>query len=323
LFLTITQLVLLFVLLFTVAGYLGRLHKYTELVSHFRIQYLLVSTACLLSFLFHAQLDWAIVAALTLVINLAEVAPLYCGGNQPASECAGGRRLKLILANVNAESVAYARFVAFARRHKPDVLVVQEVDDAWCESLQSLRSLCPFSQALPRKGGSGMAIFSRFQIERLALDLPEGDARPGLLVKLDVESVSVALLSIHPRAPIRPGHFELRNEMLASTVNCLNLLAAPKLLVGDLNVTPWSPYYQCLAKQARLLNVRKGFGPLPSWPTFLFFKWLMIPLDHCLVSEDIKVSQVQTGELIGSDHLPLIIEIVIPLNRPAGTEFGD
>jgi endonuclease/exonuclease/phosphatase (EEP) superfamily protein YafD len=42
---------------------------------------------------------------------------------------------------------------------------------------------------------------------------------------------------------------------------------------------------------------------------FLFFKSLMLPLDHCLVSEDIRVADVKTGEAIGSDHLTLVVEL--------------
>jgi len=42
---------------------------------------------------------------------------------------------------------------------------------------------------------------------------------------------------------------------------------------------------------------------------FLFFKWRTLPLDRCLVSEDIRVADVKTGEAIGSDHLPLIVEL--------------
>jgi endonuclease/exonuclease/phosphatase (EEP) superfamily protein YafD len=63
------------------------------------------------------------------------------------------------------------------------------------------------------------------------------------------------------------------------------------------------------------VNVRDGFGLLPSWPTFLFFKWLMLPLDHCLVSNDIRVADARTGEPIGSDHLPLIVEIELEVEQ--------
>jgi endonuclease/exonuclease/phosphatase (EEP) superfamily protein YafD len=93
-------------------------------------------------------------------------------------------------------------------------------------------------------------------------------------------------------------------------------LPEPKICVGDLNASLWSPVYLDFAKQTKLTNVRQGFGLLPTWPTFMGFNWLMIPIDHCLVSSDICVVNAQTGERIGSDHLPLIVELKIK-QRPA------
>jgi endonuclease/exonuclease/phosphatase (EEP) superfamily protein YafD len=44
---------------------------------------------------------------------------------------------------------------------------------------------------------------------------------------------------------------------------------------------------------------------------------LMIPIDHCLVSEDIRVINASTAEGIGSDHLPLIVELELPSHSRA------
>jgi endonuclease/exonuclease/phosphatase family metal-dependent hydrolase len=38
----------------------------------------------------------------------------------------------------------------------------------------------------------------------------------------------------------------------------------------------------------------------------------MIPIDHCLVSPDIDVLRMRTGRNIGSDHLPIIVDMTIP-----------
>lgn len=295
-------------LLLSVAGRLGGLNKYAELASHFKVQYLIGSVACLLSFLFYQEPGWALAAALGVAINLVAVAPWYTGGKKTAGNRDSRRRVKLILANVNHENNAHESFIVFARKHAPDVLVVQEVTEVWRKSLQALRNLYPFSEELPKKYGSGMALYSRFPFERLPVVFPEGDARPCILARVDIDGVSVSLLSIHPRTPIQNGHFKLRNGLLAAAADCLGKLPEPKICVGDLNITQWSPYYRSFVEQTKLVNIRRGFGLLPSWPTFLFFKWLMIPLDHCLVSDDICVTYAQAGESFGSDHLPLIVE---------------
>lgn len=315
LFLGITQLILVSVSLLSVVGRLGSLSKYAELASHFKIQYLIGATVCLLSFLYYREPIWASAAALGVAINVAAVAPWYFGGRKSNGDRSARRRVKLALANVNHESVAHEAFISFARKHSPDVLIVQELNEVWRKSLGSLQGIYPFIEEYPRAGGSGMALYSRFRFERLSVVFPEGEARPVILTRIDVDGVSVSLLSLHPRTPIRDDHFQLRNGMLSAAADCLRNLSGPKICVGDLNITPWSPNYLSFVEQTGLVNVRKGFGLLPSWPTFLFFKWLMIPLDHCLISEDIHVADAMTGEPIGSDHLPLIVELDLEVER--------
>jgi endonuclease/exonuclease/phosphatase (EEP) superfamily protein YafD len=309
LFLSATHLILLSALLLSVAGLLGHISKYAELASHFKVQYLIGSAACLLACLFNREPVWAIAAAMGVAINLAAIVPWYAGRKKITGKRSGRRRVKLILANVNHRNTASERFIAFAQKHTPDVLVVQEVNERWRESLQALHSLYPFTKELPKGGGSGMALYSRFPFERLTSAFPEGDARPCILARMDIDGATFSILSIRPRTPILNDRYKSRNELLAAAADCLRDRPAPKVCVGDLNITPWSPYYRGFVKRTKLVNVRKGFGLLPSWPAFLFFKWLMLPLDHCLVSDDIRVKNARTGEPIGSDHLPLMVEL--------------
>jgi endonuclease/exonuclease/phosphatase (EEP) superfamily protein YafD len=314
LILGVTKIILVSALLLSVAGRLGRLSKYAELASHFKVQYLIGSAVCLLACLFYREPGWAVAATIGVAINLAEVAPWYGLRKRRAGD-RYGRRIKLILANVNHENTAHERFIAFAQKHNPDALVIQEVTEGWRESLRALHSLYPFIEELPKGGGAGMAFYSRFPFERLTVAFPEGAARPSILAKLNIDGALVSLLSIHPRTPIRGARYKLRNGMLAAAADCLRDLPGPKICIGDLNITPWSPYYRSFVERTKLVNVRKGFGLLPSWPTFLFFKCLMIPLDHCLVSDDIRVADARTGEPMGSDHLPLIVEIELEVEQ--------
>jgi endonuclease/exonuclease/phosphatase family metal-dependent hydrolase len=100
----------------------------------------------------------------------------------------------------------------------------------------------------------------------------------------------------------------------------------PVVIAGDLNITMWSPYYKRFISKTGLRNARQGFGILPSWPVKTtyphyskippFMSWLIsIPIDHCLISPELKVSKIRTGANVNSDHLPLIIDLVIPKEK--------
>jgi endonuclease/exonuclease/phosphatase (EEP) superfamily protein YafD len=82
------------------------------------------------------------------------------------------------------------------------------------------------------------------------------------------------------------------------------------ILVGDFNTSLWSPYYYKFVEKTRLINGRRGFGVQPSWPTDLPIFY--IPIDHCFVSPEFQVLNSRVGENVGSDHLPLITDLVIP-----------
>jgi len=157
--------------------------------------------------------------------------------------------------------------------------------------------------------GSGIALYSRLPIDSNLLELGEGDARPGIQASLKINETKINIVSFHPRAPIRKGHFALRNQMLASAATCLLALPNPKICIGDFNMSPWSYYYQNFLRQTQLKDARKANGLMPSWPTFLMLRWLMIPIDHCLISRDIRVLEIKTGQRVGSDHLPLVVDL--------------
>ena len=79
--------------------------------------------------------------------------------------------------------------------------------------------------------------------------------------------------------------------------------------MGGVTVTMWAPAYKRFERDSRLVNSRKGFGVLPTWPaqTYPF----ATPIDHCLHSADIWVTDCRVGSRIGSDHMPLLVDFVV------------
>jgi endonuclease/exonuclease/phosphatase (EEP) superfamily protein YafD len=87
-------------------------------------------------------------------------------------------------------------------------------------------------------------------------------------------------------------------------------------LLGDLNVTPWSPYFQELLAATGLRDSARGWGLQPSWPTMSLL--LRVPIDHCLISPELHVTERTLGPDIGSDHFPLLVTLAV--QRPSASQ---
>ncbi|NEO05274.1 endonuclease/exonuclease/phosphatase family protein [Moorena sp. SIO3I8] len=107
--------------------------------------------------------------------------------------------------------------------------------------------------------------------------------------------------------------WQWRNQDLEKEIgDYIRQIQKPVVLIGDLNVTMWSPYYKSLIESSGLHDARAGFGILPTLSQFSPANpWLAIPVDHCLVSRDVKVIKMRTGPDLGSDHLPVITDIAL------------
>jgi endonuclease/exonuclease/phosphatase family metal-dependent hydrolase len=80
------------------------------------------------------------------------------------------------------------------------------------------------------------------------------------------------------------------------------------VVMGDFNTTPWSGRYKQFLQDSDLRNSLRGFGLQPTWHAALPSP-LMIAIDHCLHSPSIRTLNRATGANIGSDHLPLLVEL--------------
>jgi endonuclease/exonuclease/phosphatase (EEP) superfamily protein YafD len=186
--------------------------------------------------------------------------------------------------------------------------VLQEFTEEWQKHLNILDAQYPHSTVVPRPGGSGMAVFSRYPLEHAEVLTLDASTHPALLVRVNVEGTRLTVLSLHPPTPVRPEKFANRNEQFANAASIMKGAGVPKVLIGDLNTTMWSPYFTDLIRGSGLRDARLGFGLSPSWPVPLPPPF-QIPIDHCLVGEEITVEGIRTGRRVGSDHRPLIVNI--------------
>jgi endonuclease/exonuclease/phosphatase (EEP) superfamily protein YafD len=79
------------------------------------------------------------------------------------------------------------------------------------------------------------------------------------------------------------------------------------VVAGDLNMSPWSPFFRRFMKKSGLKDSEDSFGFQPTWPTYQPI--LYLPLDHVLVSRDIAIVDRRIGAKVGSDHLPVVVDL--------------
>jgi endonuclease/exonuclease/phosphatase family metal-dependent hydrolase len=77
------------------------------------------------------------------------------------------------------------------------------------------------------------------------------------------------------------------------------------IIMGDMNCRHDSKEMQLLFNKTRLHEPLEQVFTFPSWrPQF--------NIDHILVTSELKVRQIQQLDNIGSDHLPIMLEVELP-----------
>ncbi len=292
------------------AGSLGRRWWPCELFSHFRLQYtglLLLAAAG-----FAAGGAWA-VAGVAAVCGTALAASVATRAPRPADP--PRQMLRVAVLNVFYRNHAYLRGAAFIRQAQPDLALLVEATQGWVDALRAALPDYPHVVNAVRADGHGMALLSRLPLEEVQV-LALGEAGfPSIQAAVRVNGFRLSVLGTHPYSPMGPRHFALRNDQLLAVARHAAGHDAPLLLIGDLNLSPWSPLFSALIRTAGLRDSREGFGIQPTWPAFLWPP-LRIPIDHCLVSPGVVVHRRHIGPAIGSDHLPVVVDCSV------GTDGG-
>ena len=151
-----------------------------------------------------------------------------------------------------------------------------------------------------------MALLSRYPLDDVRWHTDSNGDWPYVSARVQSPKGDVQIVAIHPPPPMRPRHARSRNGVLRDSAQML-VGEGPRILLGDFNCTPWSPYFRRLRKATGLCDAALGRGLVWTWyPTRLP---LGIPIDHVLVSPDLAVADYQVGPNLGSDHRAVTVDL--------------
>ena len=292
----------------SVAGWLNRCGWLFDLVSHFRVQCaaVLLFGAVVLS-LTHRHALLAVVAAGGVLVQLSAVLPLYRWRGPHVSH--EEKSLRVVFANVWWFNHAYQRIARFLKEAAADIVVLEEISEQGLTALKQHGLEYPFSKMAVRSDAFCMVLLSRLPLEE-ATSISLGVAGvPSIVARVRVGSTRLTLMATHPWSPMTRQHAAWRNEQLERLAEFAAQQEGPVMLVGDLNTTSWTAVFRRFLRRSRLRDSRQGFGMQPSWPAFV--PLLRIPIDHCLVSAEVAVRRRVLGPAIGSDHLPVVVDVAV------------
>lgn len=310
----------LFIILILIAilsiGILSWWNYPLELLCNFRVYYFLISLilaiACVICQIYGLKLRRLLFLSLAITIfNSVWIIPWYLPHPQQNSE----NSIRVLTFNINTQNDRWDEIANSIKNLQPDIATIIE------SSIEAKQQLAPrLTNKLSyvyRTSGGGLTIFSRFPlISPQSKTFKNGTI---LVTSLQIEQQTIKLIAAHPTVPIKPNLFHHRNTFLAEIATYIQQQPEPLIFLGDMNLTPWSPYYNRLINTTNLRNTRLGFGIEPSWledATYIrypnwFVTMMKIPIDHIFVRGNIKVIDCQTAKAANSDHRMLWSDLIL------------
>ena len=221
-----------------------------------------------------------------------------------------GSSLKVMMLNLHYGNKNLEAFRALIQQEQPDVIFALEVVGPWVGELDLLRPQYPNFVPSELPEGLQVRLLSKVPLvnqEMLGLSDP---LRPVLSAKILLDGHELRIIAAHLSAPMFQERFELRNAQLNRLAELINGEKLPTLVLGDMNITRWSPYFKRFVQRSELVDARLGRGLLNSWRPFgNSIPIFRAPIDQILYTPDLRLSGVRLGADIGSDHLPMIAEV--------------
>ena len=274
-----------------------------ELATHFYMFYLATAVVVATLWWIMGRIWRSVAAGCVACVLLINLIPFYYSRTTgPANTSA----IRILSANVLSRNANYNGLLQLIQTEAPDVILVMEVNENWRNALSQLSEKYPHRKVVSRPDNFGIAMFSRLPLDDLTTELLGEVGVPCIVARMTVGNRPLTVIGVHVVPPMRSVLLAERNEAFERVARLALESNGEVVVVGDLNCTSWSPYFRDLLSVTNLSDSRLGFGLQPSWPTHPL---PLLPIDHCLVTNGIVVRDRRLGPDIGSDHLPVLIDV--------------
>lgn len=252
---------------------------------------------------------WALLAIATAIVHVPFISSYIWIEPSDASSTTAQEELQILQFNIGSKNEQAGKFYDWLRGRStlPDIVVIIEASEKLKPVIAKMKATSwPHTLADYQEDNYGIAVLSRVKNSAISLEQIGDPFLPSIVVrgKTDEKNIPFTILATHPPPPITGALSKARNQQYLAYAEWLNDELTPnRIIVGDLNTTPWSFHYQKLLGETGMQDAQIGHGYIGTFPAWLP-SFLGIPIDHTLVSKNIEVILRKTGPgfTLGSDH---------------------
>ena len=279
-----------------------------DLAANFRVQYVVIDALLALACMLQRKPIWCVALAICAAFSARPVLPYVAlPFDAVAATPASRPSVRLLSANVWFKNPSATRLLEIIGKESPDIVLLEEYTPNWVAQIGDLRAAYPYHLEGPDRTPFGIAIFSRFEFESIK-QVPIGPTN-GMQARVRTPNGVLTVIGVHLRSPSTPAAGATRNRQLDALAARVSRVTGPLAVIGDFNVTPYSPYFQDWLTSTGLTDTRRGRTLSPSWPVQLPI--FAIPIDHCAVTRDVVIVDHRWLRSFGSDHYPILVELAL------------
>ncbi len=296
--------------LVSAASLFGRSVWMFELLTHFRVQYVVAGAVLAVALVASRRWIGAGVATALAIANAAPVLPYLAA---PPTGPGDGSALttRVMAINLRHRFGDVDATVDLIRAERPDVVVLTELLASHRDALESLGDVLPYRIDSGGRGIFEILLLSRLPIASSRIYHPASRFLPVIEARLctepDGDGACLTVIALHgPRPEIRRGRAQIATFTLVAE-RAAAIADRRVVVLGDLNTTPFSPRFRDLTMRGGLTDAALGASWRTTWISR--FPPFGLTLDHVLVGAALRPLARRVAGDIGSDHFPLIVDL--------------
>lgn len=300
----------------------ARYHWFLDMLSHFSFQYV-IGAALLGTLLFIYKRTFYFV--LMIVVFTANLFEMYRHVDLE-SVSATDNDLTIVQYNRRFQIFDHTDFIEWTKTNhqKFDVMILQEANAMMVRAGKDMIDLYPHQIHEARNHSFGMVVLSKHPMLESEIVKIEAPAEIALMknfyIRLKIHpaesSEPVSIYAVHPVPPGGRELTEQRDYEIDAVRKAIQESSATNvIMIGDLNLTPYSPIFADLLQNTGLKYALSSPYPYPTWPKEFGFHVYQIPIDHILHKGNLKLVEKYRGPHMGSDHYPVVATYNLPAHN--------